>query len=67
MCSAYINDALDKVSFSGKRAINAFAEGDMQRMMLLGLKRFTKGNNTNTIALRRKVADKLIEENCYCF
>ncbi|MBI1183072.1 acyl-CoA dehydrogenase [bacterium] len=67
MCSAYVNDAIDKVSVSGKRAINAFAEGDMQRMMLLGLKRFTKTNNTNTIALRRKVADKLIEENNYCF
>src|SRR2546430_8462315 len=32
----------DSVNKHGKDAINAFADGDEQRMMLLGLKRFTK-------------------------
>jgi hypothetical protein len=42
MMRCYLNDAVDKVNKAGKEAINAFAEGDEQRMMLLGLKRFTK-------------------------
>lgn len=65
MCKAYINDALDKVNVSGKRAINGFAEGDMQRMMLLGLKRFTKTAPLNTVSLRRAVADNLIAQGTY--
>jgi len=65
MCKAYINDALDRVNVSGKRAINGFAEGDTQRMMLLGLKRFTKTAPLNTVSLRRSVADNLIEQGAY--
>ena len=44
MMRCYLNDAIDKVNKSGKEAINAFAAGDEQRMMLLGLKRFTKSD-----------------------
>lgn len=62
---SFIAESLDRMNLSGKRAINGFAEGDMQRMMLLGLKRFTKGAPTNTIALQRQIADHLIEENKY--
>lgn len=65
MCQAYINDALDRVNVSGKRAINGFAEGDMQRMMLLGLKRFTKTAPLNTVSLRRAIANNLIEQGTY--
>ena len=36
-----VSDAADKVNKSGKDAINAFADGDEQRMILMGLKRFT--------------------------
>lgn len=67
MCQAYVIDAQERSHLAGKKAINGFAEGDMQRMMLLGLKRFTKPAALNTIALRRTIADKLIEENQYCF
>ncbi|WP_289445119.1 hypothetical protein, partial [Klebsiella pneumoniae] len=42
MMQVYLNDAVDIVAKNGKEAINAFAEGDEQKMMLLGLKRFTK-------------------------
>ena len=48
---------------AGREAIYAFAEGDEMRMMLLGLKRFTKVEPTNLKDLRRKIADKLIEAN----
>lgn len=67
MMRVYINDASDKIHKSGKEAINSFAEGDEQRMMLTGLKRFTKVDPINTTAARRNVAAKLITENKYCF
>ena len=63
----YLYDAADKVNKSGKDAINAFAEGDEQRMILMGLKRFTKAEPFNTKDARRRIADKMIEENRYCF
>jgi 3-phosphoglycerate kinase len=65
MLQCYLNDAVDKVNKFGKEAINAFAAGDEQRMMLLGLKRFTKAEPFNSKDARRRIADKLIEENKY--
>jgi alkylation response protein AidB-like acyl-CoA dehydrogenase len=67
MMRCYLNDAIDKVSKYGKEAINAFATGDEQRMMLLGLKRFTKSDPFNSKDARRRIADKLIAEGKYCF
>ncbi|HVI44521.1 MAG TPA: acyl-CoA dehydrogenase family protein [Chitinophaga sp.] len=61
----YIYDAADRINKSGKDAINAFAEGDEQRMMLLGLKRFTKAEPFNSKDARRRIADKLIADNKY--
>ncbi len=63
----YLNDAVDAVNKAGKEAINAFAEGDEQRMMLLGLKRFTKAQPFNSKDARRRIADKLISEGKYAF
>ncbi len=65
MMQIYLNDAVDKVAKCGKEAINAFAEGDEQKMMLLGLKRFTKSEPFNSKNARRLVADKLIEDGKY--
>ena len=61
----YLNDAIDKLNKAGKEAVNAFAGGDEQRMMLLGLKRFTKTQPFNSKDARRRIADKLIAENKY--
>ena len=63
----YLFDAADKVNKSGKDAINAFADGDEQRMILMGLKRFTKAEPFNTKDARRRIADKMISEGKYCF
>ena len=61
-------NAIEMVNTNGKEAIMYFSEGDEQRMMLMGLKRFTKYvNPPNTIALRRVIASKVIGENEYCF
>lgn len=67
MMRTYLYDAADKVNKSGKDAINAFADGDEQRMILMGLKRFTKAEPFNTKNARRRIADKMITEGKYCF
>src|SRR5579863_2149211 len=61
----YLYDAADRMNKFGKDAINAFAGGDEQRMMLLGLKRFTKVDAFNSKEARRRIADKLIADNKY--
>lgn len=63
----YLYDAADRVNKSGKDAINAFATGDEQKMILIGLKRFTKAEPFNSKDARRRIADKLIEAGKYCF
>ena len=67
MMRIFINDAADRINKNGKEAINSFAEGDEQRMMLMGLKRFTKTDPYNAKEARRRVAAKLTTENKYCF
>ena len=63
----FIYDAADRINHAGKNAINAFSDGDDQRMMLMGLKRFTKSDNFNTKNARRRIAAKLIETERYFF
>lgn len=68
MAKLNLFDAVETVNSKGKEAIISFTEGDEQRMMLMGLKRYTKYTNfPNIIELRDTVADKVIEENAYCF
>jgi predicted trehalose synthase len=67
MLHVYLNDAVDILAKAGKEAINSFAEGDEQKMMLLGLKRFTKTAPFNSKDARRLVAAKLSEDGKYLF
>ncbi len=67
MMRTYLYDAADRIHKAGKDAINRFAEGDELRMMHIGLRRFTKVEPFDTIAARRRIAGKMIEENGYCF
>ncbi|GAA0533423.1 acyl-CoA dehydrogenase family protein [Chitinophaga japonensis] len=67
MVRTYFTDAADRIHKYGKDAINSFAEGDEQRMMLLGLKRYTKTAPLNTKDARRRIADKMIGENRYAW
>jgi alkylation response protein AidB-like acyl-CoA dehydrogenase len=67
MVKCYFFDAMDRINVAGKSALVAFAEGDELRIMLMGLKRFSKYEVINTKNIRRAVADKLIAENGYCF
>ena len=63
----FFYDAASRVEKAGKDAINSFAEGDEARMMLMGLKRFTKTDAFNPKEARQLIANKLIEANQYCF
>jgi alkylation response protein AidB-like acyl-CoA dehydrogenase len=64
----YLYNAVDIVVQKGKEAIVSFAEGDEQRMMLMGLKRFTKyTNQPNVAALRTQIADRIAADNGYIF
>ncbi len=56
----FLYDSADKMDKHGKDAINAFAEGDEHRMLLMGLKRFTKADPFNSKEAKRRIADKLI-------
>jgi hypothetical protein len=63
----YIYDCADKIEKAAKDAILSFADGDEARMMLMGLKRFTKTSAHNPKQARQLIAQKLIEANSYCF
>jgi alkylation response protein AidB-like acyl-CoA dehydrogenase len=64
---AYFYDSADRIEKAGKDALNSFADGDELRMMLMGLKRFTKTEPFNPKAARQLIASKVIENNRYCF
>jgi len=63
----YMVEAVDGIAKAGKEALWAFAEGDEQRMMLVGLRRFTKVEPFNVKDARQRVAQQLIEANKYIF
>jgi alkylation response protein AidB-like acyl-CoA dehydrogenase len=67
MAMIYLHHAVNKAAAAGREAITSFAEGDEQRLMLMGLKRFTKVEPYNLKAARRKVADYAIEKGEYPF
>lgn len=68
MSKLYLYNAAETAILKGKEAIISFAEGDEQRMMLMGLKRFTKyTNNPNVVALRTQIANKVAADNGYTF
>ena len=68
MAKLFLYNATETIIQKGKEAIISFAEGDEQRMMLMGLKRFTKyTNNPNVVAIRQQIADKVAADNGYTF
>ncbi len=68
MSRLYLYHAVDIISVKAKEAIISFAEGDEQRMMLMGLKRYTKYQNMPNIGdMRNTIAEKVSAEGKYCF
>ncbi len=68
MSKLYLYRAVDIIQQKAKEGIVSFTEGDEQRMMLMGLKRFTKyTNQPNVVELRTQIADKVAADNGYTF
>ncbi|NNF18775.1 MAG: acyl-CoA dehydrogenase [Flavobacteriaceae bacterium] len=68
MSRVYVYEAIDIITQKAKEAILVFAEGDEQKMLLMGLKRFTKYQEyPNVAVLREQIADKVAAENGYYF
>lgn len=63
MAKLNLYKATEKIIEAAKEGIVSFAEGDEQRMMLSGLRRFTKyTNQPNVIALTEKIAAHFVEK-----
>jgi alkylation response protein AidB-like acyl-CoA dehydrogenase len=67
MAMIYLHHAVETATCAGRSAIYAFSEGDEQRLMLMGLKRFTKIDPYNLKEARRKVAGHVVEKGEYPF
>jgi hypothetical protein len=68
MAQLHVHNAVEHLGKAAREAIYAFAEGDEQRLLMMGVKRFTKYNNpVNPMRLRRDIAVALLEENKYVF
>lgn len=57
-------DVIDRFAHYGRNAINGFSDGDEQRMLLMGLKRFLKHRPSlktyDTVQARRKIAQDVL-------
>ncbi|WP_159477152.1 acyl-CoA dehydrogenase family protein [Dyadobacter sp. 3J3] len=67
IAQVYLNEAVEKINNAGRSAITSFAESDELRVMLMGLKRFTKIEPLNLKEARRRIAEALIAKNDYIF
>jgi alkylation response protein AidB-like acyl-CoA dehydrogenase len=67
MMRIYMVEAVDGLQKAGKEALWAFGEGDELRMMLVGLRRFTKMEPFNVKQARQNVAIQIIDANKYCY
>ena len=67
MARIYLHSTIDRVYLAGKEALHSFAEGDELKMMLVGVRRFTKADPYNIKDARQRVAQALIEANGWCF
>ena len=63
MARVYLHYAINKIKMAGDEAVACFASGDELKVLLMGMKRFTKANPINTRDLRRSIADVMVEKN----
>lgn len=67
MLRVFLHDASTRVNKNGTDAIASYAQGDLQRTLLMGMKRFTKYPPVNVKENRRLIAEALIKANDYCY
>jgi alkylation response protein AidB-like acyl-CoA dehydrogenase len=67
MLQVFIHDATARMSRNATDALASFAEGDLLKTFLMGVKRFTKYPAVNVKVKRRLVADVLRKAGGWCF
>jgi len=65
MAQVYLAEAMAKIEVAAKKVIAAVADGDMLRTQMAILRRLTKYEPVNTIALRQQIAEKVLEAGRY--
>ena len=67
MLQVFFHDATARMGKNATDALASFAEGDLLKTFLMGLKRFTKYPAVNVKVKRRVVAEALLKANGWCF
>ena len=67
MLKTFFTDASARITKNASDALVSFAEGDLLKTFLMGVKRFSKYQPVNVKNTRRQIADVLIAANEYCF
>lgn len=67
MLSVTINDVTHRMVKNATDALSSFAEGDLLKTLLMGLKRYSKYPAVNVKEQRRIIAHALIQKNSWCF
>ncbi|MFC2117969.1 acyl-CoA dehydrogenase family protein [Bacteroidota bacterium] len=63
----FVYDLADIVNKCGKEAVNSYAEGEEKDLLLKGVSFYSTIEGVNVKDARRRIADKLIEDNKYTF
>jgi alkylation response protein AidB-like acyl-CoA dehydrogenase len=63
----YVSDAAGRVELAARGALAAMTDGDTLRTMLAALRRLLKSTPANTVALRRLIADAIVDRMAYPF
>ncbi|MEH0158095.1 acyl-CoA dehydrogenase family protein [Limibacter armeniacum] len=63
----YMREAAEKIAAAAREAIPAIAKGDEMKVMMMGVKRFTKYDFVDVHGKRRAIADQIIEKGGYPF
>lgn len=65
MCRVFCREAMEVIESAARTVLAACAEGDTLRTSLAVLKRFTKFEPVNAIAIRRRLAERLLQTEKY--
>ncbi len=65
MCPVFLRESMETVESAARSVLAASSEGDALRTNLAVLKRFTKFEPVNAIAIRRRIARRLLAANTY--
>src|SRR3984893_17015550 len=65
MCRVFVRDAMARIEAAGRTVLAGCSEGDSLRANLAGLRRFTKYDPVDAIALRRQIAGRLLDAERY--